>query len=197
MKKIQDSWLIVISLVVVFIIAKECSGPPVTPPPVNPPTIDTITYYDTVKVKLDTLVIRDSIRFVDSIRYTDIPLEVDSGAIIRDYFSEVYSTANVIDDSLAKLDLSWMVTRNRVKWIKPELTIHTKTHEIVKVITHPAPDPRTTGFMGLGIGRSPNSFGLAPSFALLTKKSNLYSIQYDVLNKDLYFTMYLTLRLRK
>jgi hypothetical protein len=51
--------------------------------------------------------------------------------------------------------------------------------------------------VGLGIGRSVNSFGLAPSLLYISKRQSAYSLSYDLFNKDAYFTLYYKLNFKK
>ena len=189
-------WVIIVILLVITIIQKECSSP-------NGGKVEYLpgeTVVKTIVIPGDTVEVPYPVVEVikeDSIVYVEVPRVIDSSEIAKDYYARRYYDVDLIDDSLLYIRAEAMVSENKLEWIIPHRKIlrpqiiHHYTTVVEKV------EPRTKGFIGLGIGRSPNSFGVAPSLEKKKKKDNLYTLSYDVLNGDTYFTVYFKLRLRK
>jgi hypothetical protein len=187
----QAPWIIIIILLVALIITRECNRPDHLPDNGNV-IADTIYRTDTIKgdsIPVPYPVVE--IKTIDCTRIIKVPVNVDTAAILAAYFSENYYTNYpIVDDSNVFVSFDALVSENRLRWVVPYVQIKRP-----RVINHyttviQETEQRNKLFAGLGIGRSLNSFGLAPSLALLTKRQSLYSLHYDVMNKDLYFSMY-------
>lgn len=119
-----------------------------------------------------------------------VPADVDTALILADFFSKVQDKIILADDSSVFVSIEYLVTQNRLKWIKPFIQNRRATTIINNTTIIESVKPRNKIFAGVGVWRSLTSFGLAPSLALLTKKDHLYSFSYDLINKDAYFTLY-------
>jgi len=186
----QAPWIIIIMLVALLGIQRECSR--------MEPVVEHIYQNDTIWMPGDTVlkpypVVEIDTNYITIYDSTIIIQQVDTTAILRDYFTHRYSYNNVlVDDSNTFVSIDWHVNRNRLISVKPYVINRKPTAYITTI--QEVEKKRNRYFAGIGIGRSPSSFGLAPSVALLTKREHLYSIHYDVLNKDFYFTMYWKIR---
>jgi hypothetical protein len=178
-------WIIIIVLILLLVLQRECHRCPVCP--------EAITTTDTCYIAGDT-VIRELPAVIipkpDSIIPQPIPTNIDSAAIAKIYFSKVYGYAVLVDDSSMYAGFKYMIEQNRLQWFIPEVANRRATAIIHNTTVIESVKPKNKYFAGIGVGRSFNSFGLAPSVALLTKRDHLYSIHYDILNKDLYATAY-------
>lgn len=186
-------WIIIAVLLLVIIAMRECS------PTQNCAECDNQTIiHDTTIIQGDSIPVPYPVHHydtIDSIVYRDIPAKVDTAAILADYFAQnFYLKRELVNDSDLLVRFDALVTENRLQFIRPYVQLKRRT-----IINHyttviEAEKPRNKYYAGLGLGRSLTSFGLAPSVALLNRKGNLYSIHYDVLHKEGYFTMYWKIR---
>jgi hypothetical protein len=123
-------------------------------------------------------------RDTGSIQWCYFP--IDSQAIIQEYFySNVYYRI-LKDDSCAFISLSDTVTRNLLSASK--LVFINRQSQLKSPLDEPPSMRKTTEFSGgLLIGRISKQFGIGPSLSL-SRIRNSYTIGYDVVNKDFYFT---------
>lgn len=175
-------------------------------------------------VRVDTVYQYDSIPYIPppmfpkpgNVINQPIPKGIDSLAVARAYFSKRMGIDTLVNDSLYLLSLSWEVQENKPTFFQPTIVDRKPTTIISHTITE---KPRNKVFVGIGVGGSPNrgklysirpddasgigvdgspnSFGLAPSAALYTKRENLYTASYDVINKDFYVTFFYKIKLKK
>jgi len=170
----KQAWMIIAFLLLALILVRECNrserfvG-------VNR------TIYRTDTIKGDSILVPYPVVQIvkeDSIIYRIIPAQIDS--------AEVAS----VDDTNIYITFDAMVSENRLRYILPHVQI--RRPQVINYYTTVIHEeqPRTKVFAGAGIGRSVSSFGLAPSVALLTKREHLYSLHYDVINRDVYFSVW-------
>lgn len=150
----------------------------------------------------------DTVYQYDSIPYTPPPMTpkpgiivpqapprlVDSLAVVMAYFAVRQGTDTLVNDDRYLISMRWAVTQNKPTFFQPTIVNRMPTTIISHTITE---KPRNKVFAGIGVGGSPSSFGIAPSVALFTKRENLYTASYDVINKDFYITFYYKIKLRK
>jgi hypothetical protein len=154
---------------------------------------DTIRVHDTIPEHVPALVIHDTIP-------PDFPF--DTLAFLADYF-----TVKTADDTLRGdnyiVTIRDILYRNKIQSRKAKATVNviTETVHTTDSIPYPVPaagaKPRTKVFAGIGIGGWTDKVGFAPALALNTKKDNLYSVSYDVINRTAWFQMYWKIKLRK
>ncbi|RLD66572.1 MAG: hypothetical protein DRI84_04495 [Bacteroidetes bacterium] len=87
------------------------------------------------------------------------------------------------------------ITQNKITSRKPTIKIFPHTISQTTYIRTIKP-PNRKLYAGIGIGKNLNQFGLSPSLMYISKKENAYSISYDILNKDIYFTMFWKIKLK-
>jgi hypothetical protein len=181
-------WIIIIVLISLLIIQKECHRCPVAEPCPEPDTIQTIKIVkgDSVPHELPAVKVPDP----DSIKPQPVPAGIDSASVATAYFSKVYGYTVMVDDSSMYVGFKYLIEQNRLKWVIPNVQNRKPTAIIHNTTLIESVKKRNKYFAGVAVGRSFKSFGLAPSVAILTKKDHLYSVHYDVINKDLYFTVY-------
>lgn len=178
-------WIIISVLIILLVLQRECHRCPVCP--------EAITTTDTCYIAGDT-VIRELPAVIppkpDSIIPQPIPADIDSAAIAKIFFSKVYGYAVLVDDSSMYAGFKYMIEQNRLMWFIPEVANRKATTIIHNTSIIESVKPKLKVFAGIGVGRSFNSFGLAPSVALLTERDHLYAIHYDIINSDFYATAY-------
>ena len=168
-----------------------------SPKPLPPETIITIER-DTIRDTVQTT----STVYVPKIRYVDRTdtlwkmQNVDTALILADYFTYRYYQDTVLNDSTAFLVVKDTLYKNKIKSRQTSLKVYPQTIKETITITQ-SEKLRTKWFYGLGVGGNPESFGIAPSFMLLTKKENAFTLSYDFINKDYWLAGYWKIKFRK
>ena len=109
---------------------------------------------------------------------------VDTNQILADYFSRHFYIDTLQNDSNALIILLDTVSKNHIIYRQPQITLYPKTIRQTSIVEVSQPTSNKI-YLGMAIGRNPNQFSLAPSIMLQSKRS-VYSLSYDILNKDLY-----------
>jgi len=184
-------WIIIIILIGIIFFLRECTPVPECPECPDPDTIEVVRY-DTVRYE----VVHYQPQIVYKDHFVEVNKMVDTAAILADFFTHNYYADTLVNDSLAFVLIEDTVTQNQIAHRRKTIRIFPATVYKTTTVTKQA-DPRRKLFVGLGVGRSVESFGLAPSLLYISKKETAYSLSFDVLNKDLYFTMYFKLNFSK
>jgi hypothetical protein len=108
-----------------------------------------------------------AIVYHDSIVYDTVPQKVDTALILKDYFAKIYGHDTIADDSSVFVAVNYMVTQNRLKWLKPAIQNRKPTTIIQNTSIIEKYEPRLKLFAGVGVGRSLTSFGLAASISVV------------------------------
>ena len=202
MKKVWDfikkhvAWVIIgiLIAIIILIMMTKCSGPDGN----QTPTTDTLTihdtipgdaYPDTVYVDRPTIVYRDVSHA--------IPLPVDTGAIIFNYFAENFYDIVLRDDTgayiryktsvwLNQLQPGELIFQNRRPWHITNTT----------VVNNNIQERKFKCFLGLSVGGSANGFMLAPG-VLFQYKSFLTGVNYDVIGNQVSIPLYWKLSFKK
>ena len=181
-------WIIISVLIGLLFFQRECHRCPKAEPCPEQDTITTITVMpgESMPQEKPKVIIQK----YDSIVYKEVPANIDSAAVARAYYAQTYGYTVMVDNSTLYVGFDWMVEQNTLQYTIPKIANRKPTAIIHNTSIIESVKPRNKYFAGIGVGRSLNSFALAPSLALLIKKDHLYSFSYDLLNKDMYFTMY-------
>ena len=188
-------WIIIVILLGLLLLQRECTPVPDCPP-CDPCTLqhcdttigDTIVYQDTTYIPVPY--------FIDTGSTKYIYMPVDTSAIIADYLTKKYYSDTLVNDSNLFVAIYDVMQYNSIISRQPVIrffpTIITKTNTVVK-------DPVLVRklFAGIGVGRNPKEFSLTANLMYISKRDNAYSFSYDVLNKDMYVTMYWKIKLKK
>jgi len=155
------------------------------------------TIYDTIHDTVPYLVIR----YVPKPVYKDTGStkwkwhKVDTSAILQDYYSKHYYIDTLANDSIALVVIRDTVSQNRIISRQKSLTFFQRTIKQTTTIKAPSLNRRKL-FVGLSIGRNPKQFALSPSILYTSRKDNAYAFSYDVLNHDIYLSMYWKIRFK-
>jgi hypothetical protein len=169
-------YIIIAILLVVIIFLRECSP---KPKPCPPPSVFTHTVTIHVPVNIP-FPVPFPVNHIDTFT---VPADVDTAAILKDYYALNIYVRTILDDSSGHLIIHDSVTHNRLK--RYSLTGHINIIEHTTTITNDITKPlRNRVFLGLQIGSNLNSIMLFPTATLLTKKDKtIYSIAYDPFSK--------------
>jgi hypothetical protein len=187
-------WIIIIILLGIIFFLRECTPVPECP---ECPEVDTIEVVRFDTIRYEVVHYEPKIVFKDtgSTRYI-FKTYTDTIAVLKDFFARNYYSDTLVNDSMAFVLIQDTVTQNQIANRRKTVRIFPATVYKTTIVTRQA-DPRRKLYVGLGVGRSVESFGLAPSLLYISKKETAYSLSFDVLNKDLYFTMYFKLSFKK
>ena len=122
-------------------------------------------------------------------------LKIDTLKILSEYYARHYYVDTLVNDSLVQIIVCDTISQNKIIFRKPlvkTFPVFIKETTIIKS----NPILRRKVFAGIGIGRNPNQFGLSANLLYQTKKDRAYNLSYDLLNHDIYFTMYWKIRFK-
>lgn len=178
MKAKYFPWVIIAALLVLLVLQRECRRCPEQPEPTVVTHIDTLVRIDTVTHTHHTepQVIHDTLL---------LPGNIDTAAAIDDYYTRRTYT-DTIRDSVYQLVIIDQVYMNRLQKPRttkssvfvPEIIIHRTDSLFIH-----CPPPRAMLFVGVGVGGWDDKFSIAPGVALVTKRRNMYMLNYDPFNR--------------
>jgi len=183
-------WLIIGTLLIVIFLQRIWLPSQKVPKGSQTETIyDTI--HDTVPYPVTRYVPKPVYKDTGSIKWKWH--KVDTTAILKDYYSRHYYIDTLANDSIALIIIQDTVSRNRIISRQKRLTFYPRT--IKETTIRKIPNRRKL-FVGLSIGRNPKQFALSPSILYTSRKDNAYAFSYDVLNHDIYLSMYWKLKFK-
>ena len=159
-------------------------------------TVDTIfvkskdTYHETIKKEYYPVPYKVEIPGTPGATIT-IPVSVDSGLVVRDYFSKHTYNDSIKTDSIA-IYLKDEVYKNELKRINVGYKILFPT----VIITKTEIRERQIAYLGFDITGNQNHLGFYPSFYFDTKRA-MYGGGYDIINKYYKLGVYGKLKLWK
>lgn len=171
---------IVIALLLGYVIyLKECT------PAIEP---ETITVRDTIyKPKIDTIykpytnTIYKDTGSTKIVTITKTDTVIDTVLLIQDYLSKVTYTDTILNDSKGFIVVNDTIYKNRIISRYNQIKLYKK-----RVKNH--------YFIGGGLSGGMKRVGLQVSAAMLSKRKNLYSFDYDFINKEIKFSYYIIIR---
>ena len=186
-------WIIIIVLMILLFLQRECTRP-------TSDILQKAETNDTIRIKGDSIPIpypvvvagKDNLVII----HDTIPGLIDSAKIFQDYYAKIFGNLVLANDSNIYLSMDYLVTQNRLVWVKPKIQNKRNTVIIQKTAVINQEKTRNKYYTGLGIGRSPVSFGLSANLLMVNKKQNAYSLAYDAINNDFYFTFYWQIRFK-
>jgi hypothetical protein len=109
---------------------------------------------------------------------------VDTNQILTDYFARHFYIDTLQNDSNALIVILDTVSQNHIIYRHPQITLYPKTIRQTSIVEVSQPTSNNF-YLGITIGQNPNQFSLAPSI-MFQSNNRVYSLSYDILNKDLY-----------
>jgi hypothetical protein len=190
MKIERITWIIIIILLYLLFIQRECNREEVKPPV---PTVEYVYIYDTVEkfVYVDKPI---PINIYDTIYLSGT---IDTVYVLGDYFKvKVYDDV-LVDDSCLYFRLKETVTKNEI--IDRSFSYINRRPvgiEIIDVVC-PEPLPKLEYYFGGFIGGSQDLFGAGLGIGIRTKTRTFYKYEYDVINKHHRVSGYINLKRKK
>ena len=178
MKYIPYVFILILLGYIVFL--QQC-----TPKPDPVYITDTITYTDTAYIpQIDTLKFTDTVYLDSIIRQIIIKEKLDTVVIFREFFSLNTYKDTILDDSNGLIVVNDTLYKNKIKSRYNQIKLYPQRIK---------PTLLTKYYIGGGINGGANRLGLNVSVAMVTKKDYLYQFQYDLLNKEISFNLYIKL----
>lgn len=175
--KINLSTLIILTLIVLLILQRECNSPQ---PSVNSTVITKIeTKWDTLKI--DSLVYVPKWKTRTETVHDTIPSNIDTLSILKDYYAKYFYTDTLDLDTLGNIVINDTVSRNIIvsRRIKPNVFIPTTT------IHSNTTTNKTRLYTGINMSANKQSLNQAGvNLILKTKKSKMYGVGIGF-NRDL------------
>jgi len=172
-------WIIAFILLIVVIFQRSCVQPPTVI--VEPPEI--VYVYDTIP---KIIIQKETELRIDTIIVTEyLPHNIDTLAILADYFSKVKYFDVLLDDSSAFIALAETVYKNRIT--ERELTfINRQPVKAYIKEPYPVPVPITTPriFVGGELSTGMYGQGVALGFGYTDNKKGLITYHYDLIHKE-------------
>lgn len=174
MTKINSQWfsvMIILILVVILVLQRSCTGPNIPPKP------EIIRVTDTTWLEKDTIIYRDT-----PVPYrvevpVEVPANVDTAAILKDYFAKYIYKDSIPIDTFGYVRLTDIITQNKIEKREYSLSYKLPTiRDSVTVIIPPTPRTQVyVGFNIMGNVQYPVSY-FGPNIVLKTKKDQMYNL---------------------
>jgi len=175
--KINLSTLLILALIALLILQRQCQSPP---SPVNPTVITKVeTKWDTVSIVKTEYVPKWKTR-TETI-YDTIPSDIDTLSILKDYYAKYFYTDTLDLDTLGNIVINDTVSKNTIvsRGIKPNVLIPTTTIYSNTTIN------KTRFYTGINMSANKQSLNQAGvNLMLKTKKSKMYGVGIGF-NRDL------------
>ncbi len=154
-------------------------------------SVDTI--HDTIPYPVIKYIPKPVFRDTGSVKWRS--MKIDTLEILAEYYSRHYYVDTLVNDSQMQIIVCDTISQNKIIFRKPLI----KTFPVlIKETTVIKSNPilRRKVFAGIGIGRNPDQFGLSANLLYASKQDQLYSVSFDLLNHDIYFSMYWKIRFK-
>lgn len=168
-------YIIIIILLVVIFLQRECSRPQPCPDPVV--RVDTVYRYDSIPYTPPPMTPKPG-----TVVEQPIPAGIDSLAVARAYFALRFGVDTLVNDSLYLLSLRWEVSENKPTLFQPTIINRQPTTIISHTISE---KPRLKIYAGFDIGYTlPNQhISSFASLGVLTKRENYYNVMFDPIDR--------------
>lgn len=177
-------------LALIIILGLSWSKTPSTPDPIIKTVIET-EYIplppDTIKV--DTIIYKEKIKW----KFKEIPVNIDTNAILEDYFSKYYYSEIFDMDSLGSITVNDTISRNQIisrYYITNFKFPHTTTTTTITKF-HPRKNLISFGINGgfnTNVKNQTAQFNLGPNLSFLDKsRKNQFNLNYNLFNKQISF----------
>lgn len=194
--KTRNFIIIVLALFLIILMMREFRGSSHDPDQ-KPDTVTIIAYtIDTLEIEIPASIPDPEYIYQDTGSIKWRLQNVDTTAILYAYFSTVFYQDTIISDTNAFVVVRDSISQNLIKHRQIEYKAYSHSKSEITTITKPE-RLRSKWFYGIGVGGSPNSFGVDVGVLILNKKENAYALSIDPFNRDVKFSMYWKIRLSK
>ena len=186
---------VIIGFLLLLLIQRECTRNPSTPPGIPGDTVRITEYLPGDSIPYPVEIIRR----VPYPVYIDctviVPADVDTLAILSDYYRKYYFDDTLLNDTGAFIRVMAHTFRNRL--IYDSLLFQNRRKISVNTtIIHPAPPERLRVFAGIGTA-IPSRTSFTANILIVGKSGYAIAGGYDLINRDFLFTGYIPLKFRR
>ena len=179
MNKLKNILIIILFGVIVFQTISKTKQKPLKP--------EIITKTDTITLSVPHYIPKPYPVYHDTGSYHAVPVYLtkptDTAAIVADYIQKIAYSDTLMNNDKAFILVVDTLQYNRIQSRSKTIHIYSRT----KTIRIPE---RAHFFAGLGIGGNKHQFGFLGNLALQTKRGKLYTVQYDLINKSVFVSLY-------
>jgi hypothetical protein len=178
--------ILIVILVAIILLQQQCTTTfdfnplkLLTPTPIEGTVINTIeTKWDTLKI--DTFIYVPKWRTPILIEHDTIPTDVDTTAILEDYFSKWFQTDTINLDSIGNIVINDTVSKNKIisRTVIPSIQIPITTIRRDSIVS------RNEFYYGLGIVGNKTQFSyLGGELIIRTKRKKIYGVGIGINDK--------------
>ena len=183
-------WIIIATLLIVIFLQRFWS-PPHFQTDALVTSVDTI--HDTIPYPVTVYKPKLIYKDTGSVKWRS--MKIDTLEILAEYYARHYYVDTLVNDSLMQIIVCDTISQNKIIFRKPIVkTFPVLIKETTVIKSNSMRRKRV--FAGIGLGRNPGQFGLTGSLLYASKQDQLYSVSFDLLNHDIYFSMYWKIRFK-
>jgi len=190
MKRTIPHYVIIIMLIGIIFLQRECH---------RCPKVQTITTTDTIpgdSVPYAVEVPKPIPYWIDTGSWHYQTQQIDTMAILRDYFARVYYLDTIMDDSSAFIAILDTITQNRIHGRKLYFA-NRKPTSIINTTTVLPSNEKSKLYVGGMVAMNPgDKFDIGPSMMLITPRGG-YSYAYGVNEKSHTLTLVWKIKLQR
>ncbi len=116
-----------------------------------------------------------------------IPANIDSLAIVRDFFAKRHYLDTIANDTNAFIVISDTLFKNRLLSRSVQKRFFTHSYKVY-------PPIKAHFYAGIAIGGNGSRFGFAPSLIYQDKHARLWGVNYDIFQKQIFVSAYFRIK---
>jgi hypothetical protein len=191
------SYLVIAALIVMIILMQQCRRTP-------EPEVITTVIHDTIpgdSISYEVLLPKPFPVYKDTGSTKWKYKDVDTCAILKDYFAEYYYQDTLKDDTSALVIVNDMVTENRLQ--NRKLIFQNRRSTVINTtINNYGEMPAHKIYFGAGLNNSvvnfdENTLGLTANVLWVTKNRWAYEASYDIFHNNIELTVFYKLSFKK
>jgi len=200
LKSPHKQYLLTIAvLIVIIVLLRECSGGGEPCPEITSTTIE----YDTIEVAGDSIPYTVEVEVPKPYKVLDvrsIPADVDTSAILADFFRQYLYSDTIRIDSTYLVILDDTISQNRIEGRGVQFQ-QLRDFMVVKTITNNVEDPnskpRFKMYAGGFVGGNLKQFDAGPEMLFQTKKDHVYGLQWSPFTDSYYVKTHFKISFKK
>jgi hypothetical protein len=189
---------VILALVILLFLQRECGGRCDDCPEIQTEVLTDTIPGDSVPYPVPSPIPDPEIVYQDTGRIDSFYLDVDTAAILKDYFASVIYTDTINEDSSFFAVIHDTLSRNRL--IGRSFFFQNLRPISITTITNTVEGPpKLKLFLGplLSYSNDTKNLGVGGSVLLMTKRDNGYAYSYDFLNRQHQVVFYWKLKFKK
>ena len=185
---------IIIGIILVFIFQRECTRPGGDPGPADTVTITKIIPGDSIPYSVEIIKHEPYPVYVDCT--VVVPADIDTLAILQDYYRKYYYDDTLMADTSAYIRLMAHTFRNTLVYDSLIFQNRRKTAINTTIITPLSPE-KPKVYAGLGTTFGTSRLSATGNILVVVPKGYALSGGFDFINKEIIFTGYIPIRFKR